>query len=57
MQNVSMKQEGDVLTIVIDTKVRLGKSASGKSIKIASTEGNVVLEGGITVGLNVYTKA
>ena len=57
MQNMVITQEGDTLTIVVNTKVRLGPSASGKNVKIASSEGNVTLEGGITVGLNVYTKA
>jgi hypothetical protein len=56
MKNVKITQEGSVLTIVVDTSLEFGKSASGKNITVASTEGNVVLEGGITVGLNVYKK-
>ena len=45
-----------LMTIKVDTNQRFGKSASGKSTIIASSEGNVVFEDGITVGLNVYTK-
>ena len=45
-----------LMTIKVDTNQRFGKSASGKSTIIASSEGNVVLEGGVTVGLNVYCK-
>jgi len=36
-----------------------GKSSSGKSIIIASTEGNVVIEGTnppVNIGLNIYRK-
>jgi len=51
-----MSQDGSKLTITVDTSKRFGKSASGKNTVIASTEGNVTLEGGVTVGLNVYIK-
>lgn len=59
MKNVKMSVKGDTLTIEVDLKARLGKSASGKSITVASSEGNVVVEGHpeIKLGLNVYTKA
>lgn len=33
-----------------------GPSASGKTIGVASTGGNVTLPNGITVGLNAYRK-
>ena len=56
MKNVEMNQSGNILTITVDTSKRFGKSASGKNTVIASTEGNVTLEGGVTVGLNVYIK-
>lgn len=56
MQNVRMTRKGDVLTIVVDLSQTQGPSASGKSIGIASTRGNVNVEGStdIKMGLNVY---
>lgn len=47
------------LTITIDLKKEFGKSKSGKSLVIATTEGNVAVEGtdGVKVGLNVYRSA
>jgi hypothetical protein len=59
MTNVTMvTDENDVLTITVDLKQRHGRSASGKTIMIASTQGNAEVEGHetIKVGLNVYTK-
>ena len=55
MKNVEMKTEGNILTIRIDLSKSFGPSKSGKTIIIASTEGNVKEpNGGATVGLNVY---
>jgi len=54
MENVKITQKGDKMTIEIDTSKRLGPSASGKTIGIASTKGNKAVEGGIFIGLNVY---
>lgn len=53
-----MKTEGDILTIKVDLTKEFGPSSSGKTIIIASTEGNVSIEGHdeIKVGLNVYKK-
>jgi len=58
MKNVEMKTEGDILTIKVDLTKEFGPSSSGKTIIIASTEGNVAIEGHeeIKVGLNVYKK-
>ena len=58
MKNVDMVVEGDVLTIKVDLSQRFGKSSSGKSIIIASTEGNQSIPGNddIKIGLNIYTK-
>lgn len=58
MKNVEMKTEGDILTIKVDLTKEFGPSSSGKTIIIASTEGNVSIEGyeEIKVGLNVYKK-
>jgi len=56
MKNIQMTREGDTLTIKIDLTKRGNKSTSGKSISIASTGGNVSVEGpeGIKLGVNCY---
>jgi hypothetical protein len=58
MKNIDMVVEGNVLTIRVDLSKRFGKSSSGKSIIIASTEGNQSIPSNddIKIGLNVYTK-
>ncbi len=58
MKNVEMNIEGDMLTIKVDLSKEFGESSSGKSIIIASTEGNqsVPDNEGIKIGLNVYKK-
>lgn len=57
MKNVEMKIEGTTLTITVDLSKEFGPSASGKTIIIASTEGNVTIpERQEKVGLNVYRK-
>jgi hypothetical protein len=43
MKNVEMIVEGTILTIKVDLSKEFGPSASGKTIIIASTEGNVVI--------------
>jgi len=60
MRNVEMKTDGDKLTIIVDLSKNLGRSKSGKSLIIASTDGNAAVEtkhGQVKVGLNVYTSA
>ena len=52
MKNVEMTVDGAVLTIKIDLSKEFGPSASGKTIIIASTEGNREEK----IGLNVYRK-
>jgi hypothetical protein len=58
MKNVEMKLEGTILTITVDLSKEFGPSSSGKTTIIASTEGNVAVEGHeeAKVGLNVYKK-
>lgn len=58
MKNMEMQLDGDKLIITVDLSKRFGKSSSGKSIIIASSEGNQALPGAeeIKIGLNVYTK-
>ncbi len=55
MKNVQMMVEGNILTIKVDLSKEFGPFASGKTIIIATTEGNVsVPECEEKVGLNVY---
>ncbi len=58
MKNVEMKLDGDILTIKVDLTKEFGPSASGKTIIIASTEGNISIpeKEEIKIGLNVYRK-
>ena len=58
MKNVEMKVEGNILTIQVDLTKEFGPSSSGKTIIIASTEGNVAIDGHevAKIGLNVYKK-
>ncbi len=58
MKNVEMKLEENILTIKIDLTKAFGPSASGKTIIIASTEGNISVpdNDAIKIGLNVYKK-
>jgi len=57
-RNVEFKVEGTKLVITVDLAQQGQVSASGKSLVIGSTEGNVSVPGKeeIKVGLNVYTK-
>jgi len=58
MKNVDMKLEGSILTIKVDISKDFGESKSGKSITIASTEGNISIPDNeeIKIGLNIYKK-
>ena len=58
MKNVEMSVEGRILTVKVDLTKELGPSASGKTILIATTEGNMSLPGidNMKIGLNVYKK-
>ena len=57
MKNVEMTVEGSMLTIQVDLSKEFGPSSSGKTIIIASTEGNVTIPNREEkVGLNVYRK-
>lgn len=57
MKNVNMQVTDNILTITIDLTKQYGKSSSGKSIIVASTEGNHdVPETDLKIGLNVYRK-
>ncbi|MFZ1730333.1 MAG: hypothetical protein WAV84_09450 [Bacteroidota bacterium] len=58
MKNVVMTVEGNTLTIKVDLSKEFGLSSSGKSMIIASTEGNQSVEGReeVKIGLNIYKK-
>jgi hypothetical protein len=58
MKNVEMAVDGTVLIIRVDLAKEFGESKSGKSVTIASTEGNVSVPGreDIKIGLNIYRK-
>ncbi len=58
MKNVEMSVEGNILTIKVDLTKDFGPSASGKTIIIASSEGNQSIPGkeALKIGLNVYKK-
>jgi hypothetical protein len=55
MKNVQYKIDGGKLVIEVDLTQRFGLSKSGKTIMIASTEGNKEIDSGIYLGLNIYT--
>lgn len=56
MTNVTAKVTGDKLTLTVDLKKDFGPSKSGKTVKVASTGGNVKIDGhdDFRLGLNVY---
>ena len=58
MENVKFTRNGDKLTIEVDLKYRGAKSSTGKTIRVASTEGSVPCPDApeIKIGLNVFTK-
>ena len=58
MKNVKMELNDNILTIQVDITKEFGPSSSGKTIIIATTEGNAPIPGReeIKVGLNVYKK-
>jgi hypothetical protein len=57
MKNVEMTVENGILHIRVDLSKEFGPSSSGKTIIIASTEGNISIpDREEKVGLNVYRK-
>lgn len=55
MNNCKMDVKGDTLTITINLKERGGRSKSGKSIMVASTEGIISVPGSeVRIGLNAF---
>lgn len=58
MQNLEMSREGSVLVIRIDLEKDFGPSASGKTVIVASSRGNMRVPGtdDTFLGLNCYRK-
>jgi hypothetical protein len=58
MKNVELSIHQNILTITVDLTKEFGPSSSGKTIIIASTEGNVSIPGAEEkkIGLNIYKK-
>ena len=56
MKNITQKLTGNILTLTVDISKTFGASKSGKSIVIASTEGNISVDGKpeVKIGLNIY---
>jgi len=55
-KNVVQALTGNILTLTVDLSKTFGKSKSGKTVIVATTEGNVSVAGhpDIKFGLNVY---
>ena len=56
MRNITQSLKGTVLTLTIDLADVGGPSSTGKSLQIASSEGNVSVDGRpeVKMGINVY---
>jgi len=56
MNNMTLKVDGNILTITVDLSAPTTPSSSGKTDIIASSQGNVDLPGnpGVKLGLNIY---
>ena len=56
-RNIDATIKGNKLTLVIDLKATTLRSVSGKSDVLATTNGNVKVEGtdGLKVGLNIFS--
>ena len=58
MKNVEVNVEGEILVIKVNLSKEFGPSSSGKTIIIATSEGNQTVPGhdNVKMGLNVYKK-
>ena len=56
-ENVRYAVEGNELVLRIDLTHRGGLSASGKTVRVATTNGNKELAPGVFVGFNAYEYA
>ncbi len=58
MKNITLSTNGNILTITVDMSKDFGPSSSGKSIIVASSEGNQTVPGtDVKLGLNIYRTA
>ena len=58
MKNITTTVKGNKLTIEIDLSKTFGPSKSGKTIIVASTEGDQKVEGtDVVIGVNAYKKS
>lgn len=55
-RGVRVAIEGDEVVVRFNATGDFGLSASGKTRIVASTQGNVALPNGVTLGLNAYRK-
>ena len=56
-RNIKAEVKGQTLHLEIDLSKRLGPSASGKTVIVATTSGNKQIEGSdVILGLNAYVK-
>jgi hypothetical protein len=58
VKNVKVDVKGAILTLTVDLTKEFGRSASGKTTIVASSEGNadVPEHDGYKIGLNVYKR-
>jgi hypothetical protein len=56
-ENIRYAIEGTELVVRIDLTHRGGLSATGKTIRVATTNGNKELAPGVQVGINAYEYA
>ena len=57
MKNVEISINGNIATITVDLSKTYGPSSSGKSIIVASSEGNQRLGNDVYLGINIYKKS
>lgn len=59
VENIKISVQGNTLVLTVDTSTNLGRSKSGKTTLIASSQGNQKVNIGgkeIFIGVNVYEK-
>lgn len=59
MENIKISVQGNSLVLTVDTAKNLGRSKSGKTTLIASSQGNqkILISGReVFIGVNVYEK-
>jgi hypothetical protein len=55
MQNIDVTLEGNITKITVNTELDFGASSSEKTIIVASSRGNKLIEGtDIYLGLNIF---